>query len=925
MAGQGDRLFDRHRARTVRARSVEAVTLTPGTRLGPYEITARLGAGGMGEVFRARDTKLNREVAIKVLPAELAQDRERVARFRREAQVLASLNHPNIAAIYGLEESGVVVALALELVEGEDLAERLKRGAIPVDEALGIAKQIAEGLEEAHEKGIVHRDLKPANVKVTKDGVVKVLDFGLAKAYESDMAEGAVSQSPTMSRHMTQAGIILGTAAYMSPEQARGKPVDKRSDIWAFGVVLYEMLSGKRLFDGETVSDVLAAVLTREPSWAALPAATQASARRLLRQCLERNPKNRLHAIADARLALDEAIAGGLDEPASSGPVAGSRTNRLTLAIASLAVGFAFLAVAAIVWRWGPPAPERGVVRFPLSADPLLRSPTGYTTPFAISPDGRTIVFMAVGDKTKHLRVRTLDDPRTRMLEGSEGGEQPAISPDGEWVAFVVDGNEIRKVRLSGGAATPVATIDDVSAALAWASDDEILFERIGTGAGIHRVSANSGAPELAIPLDPAVQETRQRRPFVLRRERMILYASSTADGRTGLAMFSLADGRRARLDVDGIQALGLVDGRLVYSRADGTLMAVPLDIHGMRVTGGATQLRERVASSSVGTAVALSEDGSTLVYRQGGMVAASRLMLVDTKGRARPLGEEVRAFQGPRFSPDGRRIVVGIGAGGDTALSGVATVNDLWMFDRESGVATRLTRTGTASSPEWAPDGKRLIFISGRPPDRREVWTMPLDGSAEPGRLIEIEGDVMQAVMAPDGRSLVVVRRSSDPALHDLIRVPLDGRPSLPLVDASLPGAPPRPTLPRISRDGRFVAFGDWASSEVYVRALDGAGALQVTDRGGLAPVWGTDSHSLYYSWDDGWAVAELQTEPTLAVAGRRSAGELGFNPEDYDLSADGQTFVVVALAAGEAEVLVAVNWSDELSRSLRGRSWPR
>jgi serine/threonine protein kinase len=300
-----------------------------GTRLGPYEITAAIGAGGMGEVFRARDTKLNRDVAIKVLPAELAEDRERVARFRREAQVLASLNHPNIAAIYGLEESGGVVALALELVEGEDLAERLKRGAIPVDEALAIAKQIAEGLEEAHEKGIVHRDLKPANVKVTKDGVVKVLDFGLAKAYESEAVEGSVSQSPTMSRHMTQAGIILGTAAYMSPEQARGQPVDKRSDVWAFGVVLYEMLTGKRLFDGETVSDVLAAVLTREPSWAALPATTPASVRRLLRQCLERNPKNRLHAIADARLALDETIAGGVDEPQSSGTVQGAGVERI--------------------------------------------------------------------------------------------------------------------------------------------------------------------------------------------------------------------------------------------------------------------------------------------------------------------------------------------------------------------------------------------------------------------------------------------------------------------------------------------------------------------------------------------------------------------------------------------------------------------
>jgi serine/threonine-protein kinase len=878
-------------------------------------------------VFRARDTKLNRDVAIKVLPAELAEDRERVARFRREAQVLASLNHPNIAAIYGLEESGGVVALALELVEGEDLAERLKRGAIPVDEALAIAKQIAEGLEEAHEKGIVHRDLKPANVKVTKDGVVKVLDFGLAKAYESEAVEGSVSQSPTMSRHMTQAGIILGTAAYMSPEQARGQPVDKRSDVWAFGVVLYEMLTGKRLFDGETVSDVLAAVLTREPSWAALPATTPASVRRLLRQCLERNPKNRLHAIADARLALDETIAGGVDEPQSSGTAPGGRgrTNRLTLAMALLAAGFALLAGAAFLLRRGEPAPERGVVRFPLSSDPSIRSPTGYTTPFAISPDGRTIVFMAVDDKAlRHLRVRTLDDSRSRMIEGTEGGENAAISPDGEWVAFVVNGNEIRKVRLSGGAPTPVAAFTDLSAALAWASDDEILFERLGTAFGIYRVSANGGAPELAIPLDTAVQETRQRRPFVLRRERMVLYASTTADGRAGLAMFSLADGRRARLDVDGIQALGVIDGRLVYSRADGTLSAVPLDVHGMRVTGGATPLRERVASSSVGTAVALSEDGGTLVYRQGGMVAASRLLLVDREGRTRSLGEEVRAFQGPRFSPDGRRIVVGVGAGSGPRSGGVAAANDLWMLERESGVATKLTRTGTASSPEWAPDGKRLIFLSGRPPDRREVWTLPLDGSAEPGRLLEIEGDVMQAVMAPDGRSLVVVRRGLDPGRHDLLRVSLDGSPSVPLLDASVPGAPPRPELARISRDGRFVAFGDWASTEVYVRALDiqgGASMLQVTDAGGIAPVWGADSRSLYYSYDDAWMVAELQTEPTLTVAGRRSAARLGFNPDDYDLSPDGQTFVVVAPAAGEAEVLVAVNWGDELRRSLPGR----
>ncbi len=893
-----------------------------GIRLGAYEITAPLGAGGMGEVYRARDTKLNRDVAIKVLPAEVAGDAERLARFKREAQLLASLNHPHIAAIYGLEEADGKPFLVLELVEGEDLAERLKRGAIPVEEAVQIAKQIAEALEEAHEHGIVHRDLKPANVKLTPDGKVKVLDFGLAKAYGWDGGEASkpeLSHSPTLTRAGTEAGVILGTAAYMSPEQARGKAVDKRADIWSFGVVFYEILTGRRLFEGETVSDVLAAVLTREPNWAALPAATPTAARRVLRQCLERNPKNRLHDIADAGLALDEAVAGGLGEPGTRGLVPAARTSRLTTVLATLTVALA-LSLAAMAWRRDQPAPEQPVVRFPLSADPSLRVQTGFTTPFAVSPDGRTIVFMAVGENSRpQLWVRKLDDDRPRKLEDTEDGAQPAISPDGEWVAFVARVNQIRKVRLSGGAATHVATIDNSSAALAWASNDEILFELIGTGAGIHRVSTSGGAPQLLIPLDTAARETRQRRPFVLRRERMVLYASTTADGRTGLAMFSLADARRAPLGVDGVQALGVIDGRLVYSRADGSLMAVPIDTQAMRVTGGPTQLRDRVASSYVGTAVTLSE-GGTLVYRPAGTYA-QRLVLVDAQGRVRPLGDQVGSFLRPRFSPDGRRIAVAILAGLDTAARGAT--GDLWMFDRESGEGTRLTRTGTASSPEWAPDGKRLIYTSGTPPSRREVWTLAIDGSVESRRLVEIEGDVLEAVMAPDGRSLVAVRRAPGVERHELVRVALEGSPgAAPLVAAPLPSAARDPIQPRISRDGRWVAFQDNATWEVHVRSLDGASAaIQVTDGGGSAPTWGADSRRLYYSTGQGWAVADLQTAPTLAVAGRRSLGEFAFLTEDYDLSPDGETFVVVSPADGGADALAAVHWADELRRSLRGR----
>jgi dipeptidyl aminopeptidase/acylaminoacyl peptidase len=382
--------------------------------------------------------------------------------------------------------------------------------------------------------------------------------------------------------------------------------------------------------------------------------------------------------------------------------------------------------------------------------------------------------------------------------------------------------------------------------------------------------------------------------------------------------MFSLADARRAPLEVDGVQALGVIDGRLVYSRADGSLMAVPFDAQAMRVTGSPTQLRDRVASSYVGTAVTLSE-GGTLVYRPAGTYA-QRLVLVDAQGRVRPLGGQVGSFLRPRFSPDGRRIAVAILAGFETAARGAT--GDLWMFDRESGEGTRLTRTGTASSPDWAPDGKRLIYISGTPPSRREVWTLAIDGSVEPRRLVEIEGDVLEVVMAPDGRSLVAVRRGSGPETNELVRVSLDGSPSAsPLVAVPLPNAARRPVQPRISRDGRWVAFEDAATWEVHVRSLDGAGAIQVTDREGSTPTWGADSRRLYYSTGQGWAVAELETAPTLAVAARRSLGEFTFLTEDYDLAPDGQTFVVVSPADGGADALVAVHWADALRQSWRGR----
>ena len=401
------------------------MSLRAGSRLGPYEITAAIGAGGMGEVFRARDTKLNRDVAIKVLPEGFAQDKERVARFRREAQVVASLNHSNIAAIHGLEEESSVVALVLELVEGEDLAERLKRGAIPVDEALAIAKQIAEGLAAAHEKGIVHRDLKPANIKVTKDGVVKILDFGLAKAYEAESegasANSSLSHSPTMSRHMTEAGMILGTAAYMSPEQARGKTIDKRTDIWAFGVVLYEMLSGRRLFTGETASDVLAAVLTKEPDWNDLPKATPAAAGRVLRLCLEKDPKGRVHDIADARIELEEDAA----EPSPQGGIAPTpaRTRSAARGVAAL------LLVAAVAFAAGrylkrAPRPSERARDLVFAVSPGGNGPA-VMRELALSRDGRRLVFRSTASSS--LLLREMSAIESRVIAGTEGAERPVL------------------------------------------------------------------------------------------------------------------------------------------------------------------------------------------------------------------------------------------------------------------------------------------------------------------------------------------------------------------------------------------------------------------------------------------------------------------------------------------------------------------
>jgi Tol biopolymer transport system component len=896
-----------------------------GQTLAHYRITAAIGAGGMGEVYRATDTKLGRDVAIKVLPAELAGDPERLARFEREAKLLASLNHPNIAHVYGFEsatlgDSPTAHFLAMELIDGEDLAERLKRGRIPLEEALPLAHQIAEALEEAHEHGIVHRDLKPGNIKVAPDGKVKVLDFGLAKAYAGDTASDSsadLSQSPTLAHTGTQAGVILGTAAYMSPEQARGKPVDKRADIWAFGVLLFEMLTGRPLFAGETVSDVLAGVLKTEIDFAALPADTPPVVRRLLRRSLERDARNRLRDIGEARVALDRAPLDAAAHP--SAPAVAGPARRTTLALGVVAAVFALLFLATLLRPRAAALAELHLARFPLVTDPSLSVFTELTKPFAVSPDGQTVVFTATKEgSARHLWVRSLGSLEVRELRDTEDATQPAISPDGQWVVFVVGFNEIKKVRLTGGPATHLAKIGGYTAWLTWASNDEILFEVLGAKsgitAGIHRLSAAGGEPEELIPLDSAAGETGARRPFVIRGEGRVVYASET-DHNSTLAMFSLGDLRRTQLGIDGVQALGMVDGYLVYAQANGNLMAVPLDISAMRVAGPAIDLGERVASSAIGTRVMLSDAGTLVSLPSGG---GSRLMLVEPSGSSRPLGTETGPFALPRYSPDGRRIVVGSGSS-RWAMADPGHL-DLWLFDRDSGQASRLTRTGLAWAPSWSPDGRRILYTQvASDRTKSEIWALPLDGSAEPSRLLRADASLGLAEMAPDGRSLVAVAFFSD-GRQSLVRAKPGANPTVTdLFPAASRDSVRWPTGPRISPDGRLLAFAD---GEVYVRPLDGAGLLQVSDRGGASPAWGPDSRHLYFGQGNVLSVAELRTSPTLAVVDRHVVAQLPYTCEDFDVAPDGKSFVVVAPESGQSDVIVSLHWTDDVRRRLRAGS---
>ena len=882
------------------------MALTPGTTLGPYEVLSAIGAGGMGEVYKARDTKLDRDVALKILPDAFVNDPERLARFQREAKVLASLNHPNIAQIHGLEESGDSPALVLEYVEGPTLQDRIAKGPIPLDEALPIARQIAEALEAAHEQGIIHRDLKPANVKVKTDGTVKVLDFGLAKALQPELSDLDAANSPTMTMTAaaTKMGVIMGTAAYMSPEQASGKTVDKR-DIWAFGVVLFEMLTGQGLFTGKTVSDTLALVLTKEPDWASLPSTTPAALQRLLHRCLKKEPKQRLGYIGDARLDIDDARAAPGSETTEAAPIAQPALWQRPLP--ALLVLAAVVGISGLVgWSLTSPSESVPVVRMsiPLGVNERFVGQTFSLT--AISPDGSRIVYPT----EEGLLLRPVSELQATPIAGTgRGGSgrrafNPFFSPDGEWVAYYQQGGQLRKVAVSGGAPVTLCEIDQPYGA-SWGTDDTILY---GQGPdGIWQVPGTGGTPEQVIAVEDG---TEAYGPQMLPGGEAVLYTLGTGPGQwedAQIVVEHVATGERTVLIDGGRDGRYLPTGHLVYV-LNGVLFAVPFDPKARAVTGGPVSLVEGIRNAAGGRGAAQFSvaDSGALVYVPGSGGGDYSLAWVSRTGEEAPTLAPLRNYADVRVSPDGSRLAVEIRGDGNT---------DVWIWHLEQGPLTRLTFDEAVDDvPLWTPDSSRVVFRSSR--DGGGLFWKAADGSGEVERLWESADQPRPFGWSSEGRIVF------DQEPGDIGVLTHDGDSTVEmLLETEF-----REIVFALSPDGRWIAYQSDESGavEIYVRPFPEVddGRWQVSTSGGFDPVWSPDGRELYFSSFGRMMVASVEPGETFSAG---SPVELFRNYvtadaiRGFDVAPDGERFLMridqrAEITEGRQGLIFVLNWFSEL-----------
>jgi eukaryotic-like serine/threonine-protein kinase len=905
--------------------------LNAGTKLGSYKIAAQIGAGGMGEVYRAHDSKLGRDVALKVLPDAFARDAERMARFQREAKVLASLNRSNIASIYGLEDSGATHALVMELVEGPTLAERIRTGAIPISEALPIAKQMCEALEYAHERGIVHRDLKPSNVKVTSDDAVKVLDFGLAKALEGDASSVDFANSPTISRLATQAGVLLGTAAYMSPEQAKGKAVDRRADIWAFGCVLYEMLTGKMAFRGESVTDTLSAVIRTEPDWSKLPPATPVRVRVLLQRCLQKDPKQRLQAIGDARISLDEVLAG-VPDPTSAGATV-RPAKRWLLWLAGGAAGVLVLAAVllALLYSHQKPIATRAM-RFEIPLPEKVPAGGG----FALSPDGRKLAFIGTSaDGQVRLWVRSLETLDARPLDGTEGATGlPFWSPDSRFIAFPSQG-KLKKMESAGG---PALTLCDCPSVIggAWNSDDQIVF---GTQGGIMQVGASGGSAS------PVTTGQTDITPFFLPDGRHFVYWRAPLGGNaTGIYVASLDSKPQGQAGKKLLADLSMAIyapssepavGYLLFVRGAtaagsfGTLMAQPFDTRRLELAGEAVPITEQISNLSFSASAA-----DVLVYLKGAQLVTvggargniqGQLTWFDREGKVLGAVGDPGLYRTMALSPDGKRVAF------DRADPQNPGTRNIWLYEFARGVTTRFTfDSGWDAYPLWSPDGTSIAFASNRG-GQFDLYEKTSNLAGEEVLLFKSADHKVPSSWSPDGRFLLYF----NPLPPNHIWLLPTGTGAADRKPVLIEHSEFNQAVGRFSPHGRWIAYTSDESgrNEIYVRPFDASsvagtsaasglpdsGKWMVSKDGGTTPLWRHDGREVLYLSLGGTAMAvDVNTSGVFQAGIPKALFKVPAGVLFWDVTSDGKRFLMAAPAAAGAQppFTVVLNWQAGLKK---------
>ncbi len=887
-----------------------------GKTLGHYQITIQIGKGGMGEVYQAKDKKLGRDVAIKVLPEEFARDADRVARFQREAKLLASLNHPNIAAIHGLEEAEGINFLVLELVQGETLADQMNRGPIPVEESLKLALQIAEALEAAHEKGVVHRDLKPSNIKVTPDGKVKVLDFGLAKAYAGDR-DVNLSNSPTLSDAATQQGLILGTAAYMPPEQAKGKTVDKRADVWAFGVVLFEMLTGWQLFTGETVSETLASVLKTEPEWKRLPPNLHPRIRFLLERCLEKESKNRYGSINDARVEIQKVLAdpsGVLAQQIVGGEPRAKLQQMLPWIAAALVLGLIIAGVA--IWYLKPPEP-RQVMRFEYELPEGQQFGDLSYHALSVSHDGKKIVYST----RKGLYMRSIDESIAKLIAGTEENTQnPFFSPDGKWIGyFSARDGKLKKITVNGGA--PVVLCDGIGQlnGTLWNEDNTISY--VSFLGDIMRISANGGTPESIVKRKLGILTN----PQILPDGKSILYTSNSLSGQQKIMVQSLKSGETKEL-FSGYYAQYLPTGHLIYRLPNNSnLFAIPFNLDRLETTGGGVPIVEDAMHYAV------SKSGTLAYIPQvsGGAAANRTLVWMNREGKEEPLSAAPNSYLSFRISPEGKRVALFVQSTPSTPKPSI------WIWDIARGTLTRMTFDEDAENcdPIWTLDGKRILYTSSRESvflGNGDIYWKPADGTGEAEKLASSAGrGLFPRSWSNDGKNLVVSEYT--PSMQfDIGLLSMEGdHVRKPLLQEKYSEKDPR-----VSHNGKWMAYAsnESGSYEVYVRPFPDVnkGKWQVSTSGGHSPLWSPDDRELYYHIGDAAMAVPVETEltfqagkPTVLFRGTNIVSTVGMDLTDYtywDISPDGKRFLMLKDAAvqGPRKINIVLNWLEELKQRV-------